>query len=418
MTTQDAEQWLQRAVAYESQAAYDEAVEARLNAISVYRELAAEEPSAYRGELARVLDELARLPDDYYVPNRLAAVEEAVAIYRELTADRPALFEAELAASLGRLSEAVGSKRTYAEARALSGEMVVRFRALAAKDPAVYLPRLAEALRVYRIHEVMVGGYSATYFAAEREIIDIYRGLSITRPREFRPELMGALNECSLGLAEANRNREAVTAGQEAVAIARESAASEPEDPDARWTLAVMLGNLSEALAGLGLAEEALRAAEENLAIVRDLCAQSSNRYRNALALCLTRFSRRATAAGQTGTARDAILEGITIHRERIGDLSTYTGGLAEALSQLSAVEASDGQYRQALDASIESISLDRSQFERLGAIASGDELVAGLLQYISVLNRLGHDLESTELLAEVREVAAATRSARAPEAG
>ena len=69
--------------------------------MTLYRELAAARPDAFRPDLARSLNSLAaRLADLGRREDALAAIEEAARIYRELAAARPDAFRPDLEQSL------------------------------------------------------------------------------------------------------------------------------------------------------------------------------------------------------------------------------------------------------------------------------------------------------------------------------
>ena len=97
-----------------------------------------------------------------------------------------------------------------------------------------------------------------------------------------RPDLAGALNNLATLLSDLGRREAALAAAEEAVALYRELAAARPDAfrPD----LAMSLNNLASRLSELGRREAALAAAEEAVAIRRELAAARPDAFRPDLA--------------------------------------------------------------------------------------------------------------------------------------
>jgi len=101
----------------------------------------------------------------------------------------------------------------------------------------------------------------------------------------------------------------ALEAAQEAVAIRRELAAQRPDAfrPD----LAVSLNNLAAMLSDLGQREPALEAAQEAVALYRELAAQRPDAFRPDLAVSLAVEANCLDAGERTADALASIAEAI-----------------------------------------------------------------------------------------------------------
>ncbi len=134
----------------DAEAAYKEAA-------GIQRELAAQNPAAYRLDLARTLDNLGVLYDDTHrFADAEAAFKEAAGIERELAAQNPAAYLPDLAQTLNNLGVLYGDMHRFADAEATFKEAAGIRRELAAHNPAAYRPDLALTLNnlgaLYRRH--------------------------------------------------------------------------------------------------------------------------------------------------------------------------------------------------------------------------------------------------------------------------
>ncbi len=113
----------------DAEAAYKEAA-------GIERELAAQNPTAYRPDLATTLDNLGVL---FRVTHRFAdaevAYKEATDIDRELAAQNPAAYRPNLALTLNNLGVLYGDMRRFADAEAAYQESAGIRRELAAQNP-------------------------------------------------------------------------------------------------------------------------------------------------------------------------------------------------------------------------------------------------------------------------------------------
>ena len=175
----------------------------------------------------------------------LKAIREAVALRRELTAEQPEAFRPNLATSLNnlanRLSE-VGDREGALEA---IREAVKLYRELTAAQPEAFRPNLATSLNNLSNLLSAVGDREGA-LGAIREAVGLYRELTAVQPEAFRPDLAMSLNNLSTELSAVGDREGALKAIREAVALRRELTAGQPEAfrPD----LATSLGSMSQVL--------------------------------------------------------------------------------------------------------------------------------------------------------------------------
>ena len=282
-------------------------------AVALYRELARARPDAFTPHLAGSLTTLANMRS--YVGRRedaLAAAEEAVALRRELARARPDAFTPDLAMSLNNLANRlsdVGRRRT----RSPPPRRRWRSTRAAAPRPDAFTPiwPCAQQPREQALADV---GRREDALTIAEEAVALRRELARARPDAFTPDLAMSLNNLAARLSmragggRARRRRGgggvqarvgarasrclhtrsgrvaqqprqqplgcgpaggSLAAAEEAVALRRELACARPDafTPD----LATSLNNLANRLSDVGRREDALAAAEEAVALRREL---------------------------------------------------------------------------------------------------------------------------------------------------
>src|SRR5271165_2165285 len=206
------------------------------------RSLAAQNPAAYRPDLAGTLNNLGVLYDETRrFADAEAAYREAAGIRRELAAQNPAAYRPDLARTLNNLGILYDETDRFAEGEAAKREAAGIERALAAQNPAAYRPDLARTLN-------NLGAlYDDTHRFAEaeaayKEAAGIYRELAAQNPAAYRRDLATTLNLLGILYDETRRFAEAEAAYREAAGIRRELAAQNPAAY--RPGLATTLNNL------------------------------------------------------------------------------------------------------------------------------------------------------------------------------
>lgn len=284
-----------------------QAVSASEESIAITRGLVAADPQSHTAALARALVTLSQtqVVDDDAEARALAAAEEAVALLRPLALRQPGRFQSALADALQAQFECLRWSPRDDAARAASNEAIALLRGLQARSGGV-ADELSRALRrraqwlghsdrheealVVQTQADAIGPPlpdEASEYAAMRHdayvrlrgrgrleealrelrtAVSAYREVVARRP-EASPQLAIALTNLSAMLSGQRRHAEALSAGAEAVALARGLAEAQPGAFEA--DLASALHNQSVALSALGRHQEASRAIEEAAAIRR-----------------------------------------------------------------------------------------------------------------------------------------------------
>jgi Tetratricopeptide repeat len=328
----------------------EQALAAIQEAVTIYRELAADHPDAFRPGLALSLNNLSNhLAGLGRREDALAASQEATQVYRELAAARPDAFRPDLAGSLNNLSNHLGGLGRREDALAASREATDTYRELAADHPDTFRPYLATSLGNLSAYLADLGRREDA-LAAIQEAVTIHRELAAARPDAFRPDLATSLTNLSVRLADLGRREDALAAIREAVTIYRELAAARPDA--FRPGLAASLTNLSVELADLDRPKSALAASREAADTYRELAAARPDAFRPGLAGSLNNLSVRLGALGRRTEALAVSLEAVTIYRELAAARpDAFRPGLAASLNNLSAGLASLRRRDEALAA-------------------------------------------------------------------
>jgi tetratricopeptide (TPR) repeat protein len=150
--------------------------------------------------------------------------------------------------------------------------------------------------------------------------------------------------------AQLGRHADALRSAQDAVAIRRRLAATDAGYP--RSDLAASLIDLGMRLAELGRPAEAVGPQSEAVSIYRELAVQEPTRYRADLAGSLADLGARFCESGRPGEAVPVIKEAIAVYRDlvTIGP-GRYRPELARALTGLATAIAALGHDAQAAEA-------------------------------------------------------------------
>ena len=145
----------------------------------------------------------------------LAAAEEAVAIRRELAAQQPDAFRPDLASSLSNLANSLSDLGRREPALAV--EAAALHRELAARQPDAFRPHLARSLSNLAKRLSALGRRESALAAAE-EAVAIRRELAEQQPDAFRPDLAISLSTQANCLDALSRMEDALTTSMAAVA--------------------------------------------------------------------------------------------------------------------------------------------------------------------------------------------------------
>ncbi|MFD4179866.1 tetratricopeptide repeat protein [Rhodococcus sp. NPDC058514] len=182
-------------------------------------------------------------------------------------------------------------------------------------------------------------------------------GAAGTPPNDY--ELAVALNHLAFRLSEVGRAAEALAAAEEAVALNRELAVA---DPAVRTRdLATSLNDLSAFLGAMGRLDEALSANEESLALYRGLDSFDLDINGPELAALLSSLGAGLAAVARPDEALTAIEESVALYREIAAAPDAHTMELARALNGRFQCLFVLGRREEALSAARESAECYRS---------------------------------------------------------
>jgi tetratricopeptide (TPR) repeat protein len=338
------------AIAYRKVGQREAALQAAQEAVDLYRELATQQPDAFRPYLAMSLNNLANMLSDLgQCEAALRVAQESVDIRRELAAHRADAVRPDLAISLNNLAKMLSGLGQRATALQAAQEAANLYRELAADRPDAFRPYLAISLNNLANMLRDLGQREAALQAAQ-EAADLHREFAAQRPDAFRPDLAMSLNNLAQMLSDLGQRERALQAAQEAVDLYREFAAKRPDAfrPD----LAISLNNLANRLSDLGQREPALRVAQESVDLYRELAARRRDAFRPDLAMSLNNLANRLSDLGQREAALQAAQESVDIRRELAADRpDAVRPDLAMSLNNLANMLSDLGQWEAALQA-------------------------------------------------------------------
>ena len=232
----------------------------------------------------------------------------------------------------------------------------------------------------------------------------VWREVLRTLPRlEVLPFLARSLSNGSILLGEANRPHEALNAAEEALALRRELTAHDRK---------ASLRDLGESLlnVSLGLAEhkrhlEALEAAAESVAAFSDLAAHDRQAHLKRLADCTYNLAMRLGDLGRRGDALLQAQEALSLRRELTQhDREAFLPDLAAGLEHVGNRAADLGQFDAASHALKEALDLLRELAVRRGATFTPAvaRCHANLAKHLSDAGRPGEALEHADQAAQM----------------
>jgi tetratricopeptide (TPR) repeat protein len=250
--------------------------------------------------------------------------------------------------------------------------------------------------------------------SATEEAVAIYRELASTDPDHYRPDLARSLDHLGIGFKELGRPADALPATEEAVAIFRELASADPGLY--RPNLARSLENLGIRYSELGRPADAVLATEEAVAIWR----QVAGSYRPDLARSLNNLGDGHSNLGRPAEAVSASEEAVAIFRELASaNPDSYAPYLAASLENLGVRYSNLGRPADALSATEEAVAI----FRELASTDPGlyRPALARSLNNLGVYHSvLGHPAEALpateEAVAIFRELATADPGRYHPE--
>lgn len=363
--------------------------------VALYRQLAADNPTAHRDGLSAALTDLARLRWQLgRAAEAIAPIQQALAIHRDLVAmadtdvDRVAAFAMTL--------------DTAATVLATAGQ------------PDAALTAASEAIGVQRQHELPLGlrwtllnsysqclvrvGRRAEAFAPMRDAAGICRQLAAEDPGQYLPSLTVALLNISEQYSAAGAHREALAPAREAVEIARELAEINPAAH--RPLLGNALHDLAAVLASLGEHPEAIATLRQGAELRRELAGEQPVMHVPGLAHSLNNLANLRYTVGDA-QAVPCAQEAVSLYRQlAAAEPDAHLADLARGLSTYGIVLGAAGREQDALNAVGESVGVRRQLSQRQPAVHLPD-LAASLNNLGTRLAALGRSAEALPPLQE-----------------
>lgn len=306
---------------------------------------------AYRAEPTAVVDTIVRTCQDYLVRGYRQPLGWLQAV-RDSNVDLDALNQLSNAMpkeTLALREVAVDLAQTVAEwTRPLAYE---------SEDPDA-LDALARNLNNLSHHLAGVHRRGEALTVGE-ELVALCRSLATERPDIYRPRLAVALNNLSTYFSELGRYKEAFAAAEEAISLYRDLA---KERPDAfRPDLAMALCNLGTHYSELRRYEAALTTAKEATSICRGVVAERPGAFEDRLATTVMNLANRFSDCARHEDALAAGEEAAKISRGLDADCpDAFRSELAKTLRNLSNLRAKCGKHAEALAAGEEAVKIYR----------------------------------------------------------
>ena len=195
-------------------------------ALSLYRELAKQNPQAYEASVAMALNAYGTLGKEQNTAEPL--LKEALDIYRQLSEQNPQTYEPCLANTLVNLGSCYRSINRWTEAKPLLQEAFAIYKHLAETDPQGYEADYANSMNCLALL------YTDTQKQAEAELkylsaLVIYRRLAEQNPHVYEAEVAKTLSHLGELYYHTQRTAEAETIYKEALDIFRRMVSKNPQ---------------------------------------------------------------------------------------------------------------------------------------------------------------------------------------------
>ncbi|CAM3939657.1 tetratricopeptide repeat protein [Corallococcus exiguus] len=242
-------------------------------------------------------------------------------------------------------------------------------------------------------------GQRAEALKAAQEAVALHRILAQSNPDAFQPDLSMSLSNLGARLSDMGHREDALNAFQEAVALRRVLAQS---NPDAfQPGLAHSLSNLGNGLSDMGQREEALKAAQEAVALHRILAQRNPSAFQPDLAMSLNNLCALLSDMGQRGEALKAAQEAVALYRILTqGNPDAFQPDLAMSLNNLAFMLSSLDQHGEALKAAQEAVALHRILAQRNPGAFQPD-LARSINTLVAMLSGMGQREEALKAAQE-----------------
>ena len=249
------------------------------------RELAKQNPEAYKPHMALTLNNLGsllRVANDF--KQAQSHFEEALEIYRKLTKLNPEAYNPYVAMSLNNLGCLLRVTNDFKQAQAHFEEALEIRRELAKQNPEVYKPHMATTLN--NLGNLLRDTNDLKQAQAHyEEALKLYQDLAKQNPEAYKPDVAMTLNNLGALLYATNGLKQAQDYYEEALETHRELAEQNPEayKPD----VAATLNNLGSLLYATNDLKQTQDYYEEALEIRRELAKKNPKAYNSYVAMTL-----------------------------------------------------------------------------------------------------------------------------------
>ncbi|MHA2066647.1 MAG: tetratricopeptide repeat protein, partial [Candidatus Thorarchaeota archaeon] len=290
---------------YRNSSRPQDAEESYTEALEIWKKLAKSHPSAFQLNVAITLRELAWL---LYMMSRPregeSAIDEALSVFQEMSEAKPDTFTAEIARSL-----------------VIREESLRLYRRLAAKEPARYENYVAAVLNNLALlfHQ---RGQSSEAEVAFNEAVKLRRAGVERAPQSFLRHLAVALLNFGWFLLDIQKMDAAESVFIEANEIFRDLAV---DAPDAHLNaVAGSQSGLGVLFRKTGRAEEAKKAFNEAIRIYKEVTDKSPELYRDQLAFSLEQFGILLMKEGRMEEAEGLFRDALSIFKDCLVEKSDF----------------------------------------------------------------------------------------------
>jgi tetratricopeptide (TPR) repeat protein len=321
------------------------------------------------------------------------SLEEAIGLARDLETDRSTAFEPDLALALADLALLYEQLGRLGDAKTTLREAIDRYRRLEDRYAESFRPSLAWSLSLLSPE----GRKEPASLAARTEAVEHYRRLADTQPAVYEPLLGRSLFDLSESLLAVGDLRQALQAGNEAVARLRRVATNRR---DLAWSL-LLRGRIRGAS---GHRRKALADCREAVAVFRRRPVQQAAFYNTDLAVSLHELGVRHHDLGQFTQAIEVTREAEAIYRRlAVTAPQVLTEDLASCLNSLSHHLYEAGQVEESVAVARKSIKLYRKLLTWRPQATAG--LAASLSNLAPRLSELGQPAKALKPAAEAVEL-------------
>ena len=282
--------------------------------LQALRELAKQNPEAYKPDVAKILNNLGvLLSDTNDLKQARDYYEEALQIRRELAVQNPEAYLPDVAGSLNNLGNLLRDTNDLKKAQDYYEEALQIRRELAQQNPGAYLPNVATSLNNLGnlLRNTNDLKKAQDYY---EEALRILRELALQNPEAYKPDVATSLNNLGVLLCDTNDLKKAQDYQEEALQILRKLA---QQNPGAYLPkVAGSLNNLGNLLCDTNDLKKAQDYYEEALQILRELAQQNPKAYLPDVARTLNNLGVLLCDTNDLKKAQDYQEEVLQIHRE------------------------------------------------------------------------------------------------------